>query len=185
MRSYLFEDFQRIVNIIIYIAVIGIIIAFVVVFLKNNGIEISLPQIGPKYTSPKRIEKRNLTQKSEYYSNKGYSEYKFGNYSKAIDLFEDALALNARNATAHYGIGASYFKMHSYDRAAGYLRYAILLGYNDPEAYIMLATIYEYNGYLERAIKYNKKVLKFDPSNYKARRNIDNLTQRLNNLKRK
>jgi tetratricopeptide (TPR) repeat protein len=50
--------------------------------------------------------------------NNGLKLYFQGNYSGAIDLFEESIQVNPENAKAHYFIGYSHYKEGDFSRAS-------------------------------------------------------------------
>lgn len=87
-------------------------------------------------------------------------------YAQAIEQFNHILAIDPKNASAHYFIGASYLEMHNLVKAKNSFQQALLLEPTNDGALNSLAFMYAQEGInLDDALKMAKQAVSIDPSN--------------------
>jgi tetratricopeptide (TPR) repeat protein len=104
-----------------------------------------------------------------------------GEYVSAIEEYEKATVLNARNSLAHFRLGETFFDQHSYSSAANSLRDS-LNGDLKPEwvetwIHIYLGKVYDVLGQRERArAEYQKAInsqIDYNGAQEEARRYLE------------
>ncbi|MCX8012168.1 MAG: tetratricopeptide repeat protein [Desulfobacterota bacterium] len=89
--------------------------------------------------------------KSRPYVNLGFAYYEIGNYEKAFEITQKAIALNPKNAEAHHNLGIIMQKMGDLTKAAEKVIESLRI---DPELHMALyslGSIYLEGGHLEES----------------------------------
>ncbi len=107
--------------------------------------------------------------------NDGISQYRTGNYSEAIKLFEKSLELETDNAAAHYMIGICHQVQQELIKAKQAYLKTIEVDPTYVSAYVPLANILSSEGNPREALKYYGKAVELDPEQYKAFYGIGNV----------
>ena len=120
---------------------------------------------GDKTESPRRMASLHLTEK-------GKNELDHGDLKKAMDRFEKAIGLDARNSAAYYFFAEARFKQKAYDQSLTLLDRAEQLLNRQPDwlvkVYLLQGSNWEALGNKAEAVKKYQKVLAIDPSQPKA-----------------
>jgi tetratricopeptide (TPR) repeat protein len=123
---------------------------------------------------------------AESYNNRGYMEFRKGNYRKSIRYYQKALSLRPTDAVFRYNMGSSYFAMHDFKRAANEYHAAYVLDPNifdrvsktgimvqttspeDRAAFsFMVAKMYAQAGDIDHSLEYLRKALEEGYKNIK------------------
>jgi len=87
--------------------------------------------------------------------NKGYEALKNKNYKMALDSYGEALEIQPEMEGAHIGLGITYSKMESYNKAISIFKKFLKEKPENPYAlYYNLAEIYEKTGKIDEAVSY-------------------------------
>ena len=93
-------------------------------------------------------------QRGESYSDAGRAEEAAAMFKKANDVLEESIRLNPLSSSAHLYLGATRYKMGSYDEAETSLKRALELNADEQNARLMLVNVYtksaRYNEALEQ-----------------------------------
>ncbi len=131
----------------------------------------------------------NITEASILSLLKGNREYRYGNYSRAIDNYKKyrGKAKNAKDATTvNFNLGNSYYKLEDYRKAIEYYRASLtgakrkrkgIIHYNIGNAYYKL-------GLYEEAVKEYIEALQLLPYNTKMKQNLELAISKLKAKKR-
>lgn len=87
------------------------------------------------------ISVRKMPQNSQARDTMGWIYHRQGNYSRAIDEFEQSLAIDPKNALAHYHMGVTYYKKGEFEKSRLHIKKALALDPNfigADEAKVML-----------------------------------------------
>src|SRR3989338_4019577 len=99
---------------------------------------------------------RDVVKKSPYrargHNNLGNAYNNKGQYDRAIENFNKALALDPNYTHAYYNLGAAYGNKGQHDMVIESFNKAIALNPNDALAYYNLGTAYNNKGQHDRAI---------------------------------
>ena len=99
--------------------------------------------------------------------NKGYEALKNKNYKVALDSYKDALEIQPNMEGAYIGLGVTYSKMGSYDKAISIFKKLLKEKPENPYAlYYNLAEIYEKTGKIEKAVNYFTKSAETAPNTF-------------------
>ena len=101
----------------------------------------------------------------------GCDTFNKNQYSKAIELFDDAIKSDSQSAIVHYNLGSTYLAMKKYPQAAKSLRRAIDLDPNFKKSYYNLALTQFRRGYRQAAINVAQAALSID-RNYQLARQL-------------
>lgn len=105
----------------------------------------------------------------------GNQYFKKGEYQKAIEEFEKAIALQPDFAPAYNRLGMAYAILKDFERAEENFQKVIELAPDVDQGYLNLGLLYELKGERERAISYLKKALSLNPENKKAKEHLEKL----------
>jgi tetratricopeptide (TPR) repeat protein len=106
-----------------------------------------------------------------YYSNRGDSYLKNGNYDQAIAEYTQAIELDPSLSSLYYNRGVAYANKADYDNAISDFSQVIKLNPKDGEAYFERGYNYSMKGDLELAIADYTQVIQLDPKNAYAYNN--------------
>ena len=101
----------------------------------------------------------------------GCDAFNKNQYSKAIELFDDAIKSDSQSAIVHYNFGSTYLAMKKYPQAAKFLRRAIDLDPNFKKSYYNLGLTQFRRGYRQAAINVAQAALSID-RNYQLARQL-------------
>ena len=93
-----------------------------------------------------------------------------GQHELAIELLEQTLPLDRRDAMLHKMLGAAYMGHQNTQKATIHLKRAADLGLDDPETLLSLASVYKDNGDTRAALRVVEVVLSRDPGEPKSSR---------------
>jgi len=100
-------------------------------------------------------------QQGQMQSDAGQTEEAQDNFQKAADLLEEALRLQPLSATASYFLGATLYKIGSYERAESMLHRALELDEEMDDVRLMLLNVYtkqqRYDAAMEQLMSYLQK----------------------------
>ena len=117
-----------------------------------------------------------------YYSNRGDSYLKNGNYDQAIAEYTQAIELDPSLTSFYYNRGLAYANKADYDNAISDFSQVIKMNPKDREAYFERGYNYSMKGDLELAIADYTQVIQLDPKNAYAYNNrglsFENLGQK-------
>jgi tetratricopeptide (TPR) repeat protein len=117
-----------------------------------------------------------------YYSNRGDSYLKNGNYDQAIAEYTQAIELDPSLASFYYNRGLAYSNKADYDNAISDFSQVIMMNPKDGEAYFERGYNYSMKDDLELAIADYTQVIQLDPKNVYAYNNrglsFENLGQK-------
>lgn len=105
----------------------------------------------------------------------GNQYFKKGEYEKAIEEFEKAIALQPDFAPAYNRLGMAYAILKDFEKAEKNFQKVIELASEVDQGYLNLGLLYELKGDRERAISYFKKALSLNPENKKAKEHLERL----------
>ena len=132
----------------------------------------------------------NITEASIFSLFRGNREYRYGNYSKAIDSYNKyrQKAKDAKEAsTVNFNLGNSYYKLEDYRKAIEYYRASLtgakrkrkgIIHYNIGNAYYKL-------GLYGEAVKEYIEALQLIPYNAKMKQNLELAINKLKAKKRR
>jgi tetratricopeptide (TPR) repeat protein len=92
-----------------------------------------------------------------------------GEYNKALQIYEQIVSLDSRDAIARHGLGIALTQLARYGDAEAEFRRAIAIRTNFPEAYLNLAGVLEATGRPYEAETPLRRALKLKPSYVDAR----------------
>ena len=104
-------------------------------------------------------------------NNLGCDAFNKNQYSKAIELFDDAIKSDSQSAIIHYNLGSTYLAIKKYSQAAKSLRWAIDLDPNFKESHYNLALTQLRRGYRQASINVARAALSID-RNYQPARQL-------------
>lgn len=120
---------------------------------------------GLKEESPRRMASLHLTEK-------GKGELEQGELKKAMDRFEKAIGLDAKNAAAYYFFAEARFRQKEYQQSLTLLDRAEQLMTNDSDwlikVYLLQGKNYEAMGNKKEAVKKYQRVLVLNSSQPEA-----------------
>lgn len=107
---------------------------------------------------------------------RGVQQMSTGEYAKAAELFEMAIKNNDREAVYHARLGLALLRSHrGFNRATEAAKRAIELDPYNSDYRMILAELYEGANIKSMAISTYEEILKWDPSNEKARVSLEAL----------
>jgi tetratricopeptide (TPR) repeat protein len=83
-------------------------------------------------------------------NDQGVAEYEAKNYETAIKLFEQAIGLDSKYATAYYNLGSAYSRLKDYERSLGALEKAVELYPRYAEAYNQIGFVHAEKGNFDK-----------------------------------
>ena len=124
---------------------------------------------GSQEEIPRRMASLHLTEK-------GKGELERGDLKKAMDRFEKAIGLDAKNSAAYYFFAEARFKQKEYHQSLTLLDRAEQLLNQQPDwlakVYLLQGKSFEALGNKPEAVKKYQKVLVIDPSQPEALENL-------------
>jgi tetratricopeptide (TPR) repeat protein len=117
----------------------------------------------------------NITRDGEHY-------LMAGDYEKAIDAYDRAIALNPRAAEAYLGRGTAYEEIGEFQKALDDYNAAIAILPNDAGAYIVRGLVYELLGNYEMALDNYSTSIQINPNNANAYFHKGNAQMNLGNV---
>lgn len=130
--------------------------------------------------SNQTIWQATLDKRPDYgrvYSNLGFSYYYQKDYKKALELFEQAKALEPKLPLIYHNLGNVYDELEKYDLAIENFQRALELRsfgeyYNYAETYNNMAIVYQKLNDFDRAVESYKRALEIDPNYFRAYSNL-------------
>ena len=104
----------------------------------------------------------------------GWKFYKDKNFNKALELFNEAVALNPNDYQGYYGRGTTYRCLSKYDESLTDLNKAIQLNPNNAAAYNDRGNAYSYLKQYDAAVADYNKSLQLNPNDAAAYNNRGN-----------
>jgi len=96
------------------------------------------------------------------------TRYQQGRFEDAIDLFKQAIRINASNAESYVNLGIIYLQAGRADEALGALQDALRYDPRSPEAYYNLALLWERRGDRDRALQHYERFVELAGSGHEA-----------------
>jgi tetratricopeptide (TPR) repeat protein len=97
------------------------------------------------------------------YFSMGICYQELGNYTKVIEVLNQAIRIDPNFALAHFGLGHAYGKLGNYIKAIEALKQAIRIDPNYTDAYCNLGFVYGILGLYKDAIEAFKQAIRIDP----------------------
>jgi protein O-mannosyl-transferase len=105
------------------------------------------------------------------YNNRGFVFYEQGQFYKAIEDYDKAIALNSSNSDVYYNRGNAFDELGQFDKAIADYNKAIALNPLDSGAYNNRGLVFEKIGEIDKAIADYGKAVALDSSNSEASKN--------------
>lgn len=118
------------------------------------------------------------------YSNLGIAERNQGNYEKAIEYSNQALAIDPKHTNAINNLGNIYYDMKKYDQATNYYNQVLVIDPKYSDALNNLGNANYSQGNYEKALNYYQQALVIDPKFIDAIYNLGNTYHRLKNFEK-
>lgn len=111
-----------------------------------------------------------LGQGSEFvFSKLGYGQYQTGNYTNAIESYQEALAIEDKNSNTHLMLGKLYANTGDLDKSETHLLMSVLIKKQPVDVeYLNLALTYKLQENYKQAFDYLNKSLEENPENERA-----------------
>lgn len=104
--------------------------------------------------------------KEEALYNEGIALYEQGDFESAITRFNEAIALDSKNAKYYYNLGLSFVKISNYEEAVRAFNNCLQYNPDDNEAYYNIGIANAEKGDYESAIKAYNKAISINPNDY-------------------
>ncbi|MEM6513784.1 MAG: tetratricopeptide repeat protein [Pseudomonadota bacterium] len=108
----------------------------------------------------------------DVYNSLGHLYLSSGQYDKAIEQFEQALALNNRNMSAHFGLATTYDRQNRKDEAETVYKNAVFIQPGFHHTHIQLGNFYYYSGRNAEAIQSYQQAVALSPDDYEVYVNL-------------
>jgi len=109
---------------------------------------------------------------SEELYNRGILHYEKGEFEIAIELFNQAIELNASNSQYYYNLGLAFVKVSKYDKAIDNFKEALAFNPKDIDAIHNLGIAYSLKGQYNFAIQSYKKAISLKPNDFEIHNNL-------------
>jgi len=109
---------------------------------------------------------------SEELYNRGILHYEKGEFEIAIELFNQAIELNASNSQFYYNLGLAYVKIKQYDKAVDNFKEALAFNPKDIDAVHNLGIAYSLKSQYNFAIQSYKKAISLKPNDHEIHNNL-------------
>jgi len=106
------------------------------------------------------------------YINQGIILLRMGRHSEARKIFEKAMQLDPSSVNAYFMMGLSYLNNKDFDQAIAYSLKAIAIKPDYLDAYNLLGAAFVEKGKIEEGILQFEKILRIDPYNKNAQKNL-------------
>ena len=143
--------------------------SLVVIFGKEENIEIALEKIPPKLDEDKDFQE-------------GLNFFKKGLYKEALECFAKVVARYPEGAEAHYNLGVSELRAGKTDEAIADLEKTVQLKLDLTEAYFALGECYFNKGEGDKAIQTFSRTLEIKGENAKSYYNMGIVYYKLNKV---
>ena len=125
------------------------------------------PSVRDKVASNNKMSSKSYTENEtahDYYS-KGVDESESGNFSKAIEYFEKAVAIDPQFAFAWDNLGICYRKLNNFDKALECYNKSLEIDHNGSMPLQNIPVVYVYKKEYAKAVEAYERLAKFDENN--------------------